>query len=138
MRDIEYIKRQAGAYLRVLHFAYQHKYLLVLICETTDLINSICKELILCIGKTPSESLGENIRTMRHLNFDEATLVLIKRYYECQYCILNFESFDLLSFLCTVSCILLELRRCLLKYHADLADVVTQLGIDVCKYMETL
>lgn len=138
MRDIGYIKRQIDSYLEVLKFAYQHKYVHVMLCETTDLINSICKELILCMNKVPSESLGENILAMRDLNFDEVLLALVIRYHEYQYRVLNHSEFDLLSFLCTVSCIILELRRCVMKYNQDLADALTGLGIEVCKYMEIL
>lgn len=138
MRNIEYITRQIKAYLDVLRFAQQNNYIHVVFCETTDLINSICKELVLCIDKTPSESLGENIKAMRELGFDEALLALVTRYYEYQYCNVNYNSFDFLSFLCTISCVILELRRCVIRYDQNLAADLTGLGIDICKYMETL
>lgn len=138
MRDTEYIDRQIHAFLEVIDFAYKHKYYHVVICETTDLLNSICKELVLCIGQVPSESLGDNIKKMRVLHFDEVLVSLIERYHHYQYQSLCYTHLDMLSFLCTVSCMLLELRRCLLAHNQHLAEELTTLGIEVCKYMETL
>ena len=138
MRDISYIDRQIDSYLAVVCFAYNNRYPHVLICETTDLLNSICKELLLSMGKEPGTSLNSNIEHLALHEFNPIILNLIKQYYELQYVLVTADSIDLVGFLCSVSCIFLELRRCFIKANSELADKLTKLGISICKFIDTL